>query len=162
MEALRELLAGAGFEQVQTLLQSGNVVFRTSERDTARIETRLEREAERKLGLATQFFVRTAAEWETIVARTPFPREAAEIPGYVHVMALKSAPSTKQWEALSGAIRGRERVRGDGRVAYLVYPDGVGRSKLTTALIEKNLGTRGTMRNWNTVSKLAGMLAAME
>lgn len=42
-----------------------------------------------------------------------------------------------------------------GRHAYIVYPDGIGRSKLTTALIEKHLGTRVTGRNWNTVRKLA-------
>jgi len=56
--------------------------------------------------------------------------------------------------ALQKAIVGREVVRAKARCAYIVYPDGVGRSKLTTALIEKKLGTRGTARNWNTVLKL--------
>jgi uncharacterized protein (DUF1697 family) len=141
---------------------AGNVVFRSGERDAGRLESRLEGEAARKLSLSTSFFVRSATEWNAIVARNPFPKEAAATPAYLQVMALKTAPSPSQWTALRAAIRGRERVHGDGRGAYLVYPDGVGRSKLTIALIEKNLGTRGTMRNWNTVTKLAGLAAAVE
>ena len=58
----------------------------------------------------------------------------------------------------STAIKGRERVRVAGRHAWLVYPDGVGRSKLTTAIIEAKLGARGTARNWNTVLKLRALL----
>jgi uncharacterized protein (DUF1697 family) len=49
---------------------------------------------------------------------------------------------------------GRERVAGDGSGIYVVYPDGAGRSKLTTALMERHLKTRVTGRNWNTVLKL--------
>ena len=64
-------------------------------------------------------------------------------------------------KALQQAIKGREVVRAKGRFAYIVYPDGIGRSKLTSALIEKMLGTRGTGRNWNTVLKLAALAAQM-
>jgi uncharacterized protein (DUF1697 family) len=60
-------------------------------------------------------------------------------------------------DALQKAIKGREVVRAVGRAAYLVYPDGVGRSKLTATLVEKHLGCRGTARNWNTVLKLDAM-----
>ena len=58
---------------------------------------------------------------------------------------------------LQKAIRDREQVRGEGREVYIAYPDGVGRSRLTMPMIEKKLGTRGTGRNWNTVTKLAAM-----
>ena len=63
-------------------------------------------------------------------------------------------------KALRAAIAGRERVEAVGAQAYLAYPDGIGRSRLTTASIERTLGTRGTARNWNTVVKLAVMLAS--
>jgi uncharacterized protein (DUF1697 family) len=62
--------------------------------------------------------------------------------------------------ALQKAIVGREIVRAQGRSAYIVYPDGIGRSKLTAAMIEKKLGTRGTGRNWNTVLKLAALASS--
>jgi len=51
-------------------------------------------------------------------------------------------------------------VHGDGQQAYIVYPDGIGRSRLTAALIERKLATRGTARNWNTVMKLAALAEA--
>jgi uncharacterized protein (DUF1697 family) len=57
-------------------------------------------------------------------------------------------------KALQGVIPGREEVRVDDRTAYFTYPDGIGRSKLTNALIERKLGARGTARNWNTVLKM--------
>jgi len=62
--------------------------------------------------------------------------------------------------ALQAAIKGREVVRAKGRHAYIVYPDGIGRSRLTNVMIEKKLGTRGTGRNWNTVLKLAALTGA--
>jgi uncharacterized protein (DUF1697 family) len=89
------------------------------------------------------------------VARNPFPAEAERDPAHLTVVFLKDAPKAKAVEALAAAIRGREVIQADGRHLYAYYPDGVGRSKLTHALIESKLGTRGTARNWNTVLKLA-------
>jgi uncharacterized protein (DUF1697 family) len=57
-------------------------------------------------------------------------------------------------------IPGREAIEAQGRELYITYPDGIGDSKLTNAVIERRLGVRGTARNWNTVTKLADMLAA--
>ena len=75
-------------------------------------------------------------------------------------MCLKKAPGASGVRALQAAITGRETMKAKGAHAYLYYPDGVGRSRLTTALIEKHLETRGTGRNWNTVLKLAALVGA--
>ena len=75
-------------------------------------------------------------------------------------MFLKDAPDREQVTALQKAITGREVVRAKGRHAYVVYPDGIGRSRLTSALIEKKLTTRGTGRNWNTVVKIGALAGA--
>ncbi|PYJ75629.1 MAG: hypothetical protein DME69_14645 [Verrucomicrobia bacterium] len=72
-------------------------------------------------------------------------------------MALKDAPKDTDVKALQAAITGREVVRAGGKHLYIVYPDGIGRSRLTNAVIDKLLGTRGTGRNWNTVLKLASL-----
>jgi uncharacterized protein (DUF1697 family) len=157
MTDLRELGCALGFSDVRTLLQSGNIVFRSQGRKPAALETLLESEAAKKLGLRTEFFVRSAGQWEEIVARSPFPEEAKRDPGHLLVMCLKAAPKATGVKSLRAAIPGREVVRAAGREAYLVYPDGIGRSRLTTALIEKHLGTSGTARNWNTVLKLEAL-----
>jgi len=157
MADLRQLLTHLGFTDARSLLQSGNLVFRTTGQTGVRLERLLEVEAAKRLELETRFFVRNAAEWKTIVARNPFREEATRDPSHLVVMFLKDAPAAKNVETLRAAIAGPELVRAEGRQAYLVYPDGIGRSRLTTALIERKLGTSGTGRNWNTVLKLAGL-----
>jgi len=155
MDALRELYKSLKLREPQTYVQSGNVVFRSSRKVGATLERALEREGEAQLGLRTDFHVRSLAEWESVIAANPFSDEARRDPAHLLVLALKAAPPAAAAAALHAAITGRERVRVDGRHAYLVYPDGVGRSRLTTALLDKHLGGRGTARNWNTVLKLA-------
>lgn len=161
MEALRATLTGMGLGEVRTLLQSGNFVFRTDRGDAAGIENRIEERLAKELSLSTDVFVRSAQEWNSVARENPFPQEASEDPGHLVVTVLKQAPTAEAWRALDAAIRGRERVRGVGRHAYIVYTDGIGRSRLTPVLIEKQLGTRGTSRNWNTVRKLAEAAAAL-
>ena len=160
MADLRELLTELGFLDARSLLQSGNLVFRSDGQKSAQLERLLEAETEKRLGVQSDFFVRTADEWRALVARNPFRKEAKGDPAHLLVMLLKDAPDAKNVKALQAAITGREIVRADGRQAYIVYPDGVGRSRLTNALIERKLGTRGTARNWNTVLKVADLLSA--
>lgn len=156
MSDLRDVLIALGLRDARTLLQSGNVVFRT-DIAAAKLEGLLLDAASKRLGVKIDFFVRTAKEWKGIVAANPFQDEARHDPSHLVVMVLKDAPEAEAVTALRKAIKGREVVRAKGREAYITYPDGIGRSRLTTALIEQKLGTRGTARNWNTVLKLAAL-----
>jgi uncharacterized protein (DUF1697 family) len=148
MAELRALFDALGFPGAKTLLQSGNVVFDARGADAA-LEARLETAFEARFGFAADFIVRSAAEWGGAIAANPFPAEARADPAHLLMMPLKGPPS--------GALDwpGPERIEIRGRDAYLVYPQGIGRSKLTVARIEKALGVRGTGRNWATVLKLA-------
>lgn len=157
MAALRDMLTGLGLTKVRSLLQSGNLVFDSQGHSPAHLETLLEQAARDRLRLDTAFFVRTAKEWAEIVAGNPFPREAKRDPARLVLLCLRVAPDRKQVAGLERAIAGRETVRAIGRQLYAVYPDGIGRSKLTNALIERKLDTQGTARNWNTVLKLASI-----
>jgi len=162
MVVLRTMLGELGFPDARTLLHSGNLVFEGGSKNCAALETLLERETERRLKVRTDYLLRTADEWCSIVANNPFPDEARDDPSHLVVMPLKSTPTKSDVGALVSAIKGRERCRARGRELYLVYPDGIGRSKLTMSLIERTLRTRGTGRNWNTVLKLLAMLQADE
>jgi len=108
----------------------------------------------------TAFFVRSAEDWKALIAANPFPDEARNDPGRLLMLCLKAAPERSAVTALQDAIVGREIVKAKGPQAYIVYPDGQGRSRLTTVLIEKKLGTRATGRNWNTVLKLNALADA--
>lgn len=160
MADLRQFFIGLGFGDAQTLLQSGNVVFSGGSKATAALEQTFEREARTQLGLDTDFFVRTGREWRELVDANPFPKEAKSDPGHLVAVVVREAIDPSTAAALQKAIPGRERVAARGRCLYIVYPDGIGRSKLTPALMGKHIRTRGTARNWNTVLKLAALTAS--
>ena len=160
MAVLRNAVAGLGYTRVRSLLQTGNLVFDANSNDTMALEARLAREMERVLGLTTTFFVRDCATWDVIVAQNPFPQSAADDPSHLLVMTCPMTPAPAAVEALRSAIVGREVVAVGDRCLYLVYPDGIGRSKLTNAMIERKLGLQGTARNWNTVLKIQAMARA--
>ena len=159
MADLRAMMERGGFENVQTLLQSGNVVFAAGRRAPASIEKTLEAAFAKRFGFASDHFIRSGAELQSVIAGNPFPKEASADPGHLLVVFLKDDATPAAVKEMQAAIKGREIVCAKGRHAYIYYPDGVGRSKLTAALIEKHLGCRGTARNWNTVLKLAAAVA---
>lgn len=158
MANLREMLEGLGFADVKSLLQSGNLVFRSNRLAGSPLESKLEAETAKRLKITCDYFVRAADELAKVVALNPFPDEAERDPRHLVVMFLKAAASPEAVKSLAAAIRGPEVVRAIGKQLYIVYPAGIGRSKLANALIEKRLCSRGTGRNWNTVLKLAALV----
>jgi uncharacterized protein (DUF1697 family) len=156
MADLRAALTRMGFSGVTTVLQSGNVVFQGAAIKTSSLETRVEKEIEKRLGLKADVHVRTAAEWLDVVAANPFTAEAKRDPGHLLVTFFRAPLDTSRVDALNAAITGPEIARADGRHLYMVFPDGIGNSK-AAPLVEKLLGARGTARNWNTVTKLAAL-----
>ncbi len=158
MADLRRFFVTLGYPDTQTLLQSGNVVFRAPARSTTGLERLLETEAAARLRIDTDFMIRTAAEWRALVAANPFSAAARDDPARLLVMFLKASPAPNQVKALRAAITGREEVRVKGKQAYVTFPDGSGKSKLTNAVLERALGSSSTGRNWNTVLKLAALV----
>ncbi|MGI0131872.1 MAG: DUF1697 domain-containing protein [Thermoplasmata archaeon] len=155
MADLRAMATRLGFTSVTTLLQSGNLVFGWEKaRDEELLERRIETATAETFGITTDVHVRRAEAWAEVVENNPFGREAKEDPAHLVVVVVRSALKPGRVAELERRITGRERIRSGGRHLYIVYPDGIGRSKLTTALIDAGLGVRGTARNWNTVGKI--------
>jgi len=161
MADLRELVTRLGFDDGQSLLNSGNLVFRARAKSPADLERVLETETKKRLGIETQYFVRTVDQWKDVIAKNPMRKEAASDPGHLVVSCLRDAPDLEAAKALDAAIPGREIARVVGHQVYIYYPDGIGPSKLTGTIIDRALGTRGTARNWNTVMKLGGLVEKM-
>jgi len=158
MAELRAALEGLCCTDVRTLLQSGNAVFRTGARSAASLERVLQAAVHERCGVDADCFCRDAAAWDALIAANPFRAEAKRDPARLALLLLDRPPAPRQVQALRAAIVGRERIEASGRELYAVYPDGMGKSRLTLPLIEKSLGTRGTARNWNTVLKVAELL----
>ncbi|MBM3772074.1 MAG: DUF1697 domain-containing protein [Acidimicrobiia bacterium] len=157
MADLRACLERLELSNSRTLLHSGNAMFRSRLSPSA-LESRLEAETRMRLSVDTSVPVRTAAEWTAIVDANPYRHEAVDDPSHLLVMCLKSDPKPGAENVLRPLIKGRERFHLEDRQAYVVYPDGIGRSPLTMAVVEKALGVVGTARNWNTVMKLQELL----
>jgi uncharacterized protein (DUF1697 family) len=157
MADLKALVDDLGYRETRTVLQSGNVIFRGGRHNPAQIEQRLETALRGRHALESAVFVRSTAEWDEVVSANPFPGEAKSDPAHLVLMLLKATPAAAAVERLQAAITGPEVVRAAERRLYITYPEGIGRSKLTNAVIERTLGTAGTARNWNTVLKLAAL-----
>lgn len=156
MADLRAVLTKMGFQDVQTLLQSGNVVFSGPKKSPAALERELEAALEKALGLTIDFHVRTADEWRKVIDANPFAAEAKRDPARFVVTCYKSVIDPAKVKVAQAAITGREKLRADGRHLYMTFPDGQGNSK-AGVIVGKQLGP-GTARNWNTVLKLAALL----
>jgi uncharacterized protein (DUF1697 family) len=146
MADLRDLCTSLGFANVRTLLQSGNVVFESKRKPT---EKQIAEAINAASGLNVKVMLRNEAELRSVVERNPFM--PVREPGHLLVVFLAGEPTGKL------TYSGPEAYRVDGRELYVDYVNGVGRSKLTNALIERQLGVAGTARNWNTVTKLLAM-----
>jgi uncharacterized protein (DUF1697 family) len=150
MKDLAELLRGLKFRDVRTYIQSGNAVFAsagTAGSLAARIGTAVER----------QFDFRPYVVLLEVraVAKNPFP-EGEATPTSLHLWFLEERPAAAGPAALEACRAASERFALHGKVLYLHAPEGFGTSKLA-ARAEKALGTRGTARNWRTVTTLLAM-----
>ena len=164
MEALRRVYESLGLADVRTLLHSGNVVFRSSLEDRQALVKRITQEIERQLHLKVDVILRTLAEVATIVERGPVLSPRADSRKLL-VMFLSAVPDAAAQAALVKWHKSKElkeMVELRGPEIYLYYPDGVGRSKLTSGVIEGKLDTSGTARNWNTLVKLVEVGRALE
>ena len=152
MADLRELLAGHGYEDVRTHLQSGNVVL-TSKLPAERLTRKLERELEAGLGFEIEVIVRTRAELARVIARNPFGKVATDPSRYL-VTFLGAKPPTKLVRELRAADVAPEQVVVSGREIYSWHPDGLQRSPLAKLLAKTAAKASATNRNWRTVTKL--------
>jgi len=159
MATLVELFAAAGCTDVRTYIQSGNVVFAASAKTAARVGGAVTKAIERELGLAVPLVLRSAAELAAAAARNPYLERGVD-PDELHLAFLADPPDKKQAAALDPRRSPGDAFVLRGRELYLHLPNGVARTKLTNAYLDKTLGTVSTVRNWRTVLKLVELAGA--
>jgi uncharacterized protein (DUF1697 family) len=156
MADLRACAEGAGFADVATHIQTGNLLLGTSMRSAEKVARALEEAVAADLGFRTAAMVRTAAQLTAALDERPFPDAD---PAALHIAFLREAPPSAKAEALV-APDGPDELAVIGREVHLHYPRGMGRSKLTGALIEKALGVPATARRRTVVERLRDLLLA--
>jgi uncharacterized protein (DUF1697 family) len=155
MPALRELLTAAGFKDVRTYVQSGNVVL-GSGASPENVARKCAQAISSELGLEIDVVVRTRDELAEVVARNPL-KEIAANPKRYQVSFLSAELADDVVAKLESVRVEPERFTVIGREVYAWHPDGVARSKLWTSLAGKGLGVTATSRNWTTVTTLLSM-----
>ena len=152
MPELREALEDAGYDDVRTYLQSGNVVL-TSTASAKKVARDCERLIADRFGLEIAVVARTRSELAKVAKRNPLKRVAKD-PKRYQVSFLETKPAAKVVRELEDVAAHEEEVVSIGREIYAWHPAGVARSKLWAKLAGKNLGVTATARNWTTVEKL--------
>jgi uncharacterized protein (DUF1697 family) len=155
MPKLRDALSEGGFDEVQTYLQSGNVVL-SSRAAPDRVAQKCERLIEERFGLEIAVVVRTRAELARVVKRDPLG-DVATNPKRYQVSFLAAKPGREIVRKLEAAVADGERFVAIGRELYAWHPKGVARSHLWTMLAGKGLGVTATARNWTTVTNLLAL-----
>lgn len=161
MDALRALYESLGLKNVQTYVQSGNVVFTTDKHSLDQLAKEIEDAIERQFGFRSSIILRTAAEMREVIRKNPFASRQDIEPGKLHVTFLSSDPGQDARErVLAMKIDPEELVFGI-REHYIYFPNGAGQSKVPAAM-ERALKTPGTARNWNSVTKMLEMAEKLE
>lgn len=157
MGDLRALAESIGFRDAATHLQSGNLVYGTALGPEG-AAARLERAIEGRFGFAVDVVARTAAQWRALARSNPFRAAAAKEPERLLLVLTKSPPDAAGVEALAARAGAGEAVAAAGGGVWIHYGRGVGRSKLTPALLDRLLGSPATGRNAKTVAALERLL----
>ena len=152
MKELVALFVEAGCTEVATYIQSGNVVFRARPGALKSLPAKLEGAVRARFGLTVPVVVRTGAELRRAMTENPFL--AREDPAHLHVAFLAHVPTAARVAAVDEKRSPGDRFAVVGKDLFLCLPNGVGKTKLTNAYLDRALGTTSTVRNWRTVGKL--------
>jgi uncharacterized protein (DUF1697 family) len=162
MEDLRALYESLRLRGAQSYVQSGNIVFKTDEKDSVKLAKRIEAAIAKKFGFQTNVILRSGAELRDVVARNPFAKRRGIEPGKLLVTFLDGDPGEEARVKVRAIKCAPDELFIDGREAYIYFPNGMGRPTLSWATIPKTLKVSGTGRHWNSVVKLLEMAEQME
>jgi uncharacterized protein (DUF1697 family) len=161
MDVLRALYESLKLDSPRTYVQSGNVIFRTREKNSAALAKKIQTAIERKFGFRPEVILRTTGEMRTAIAASPFAGRNLE-PGKTVMTFLAGDARLEAANELLALKNFPEELHLLGRELHIYFPDGMGKSKLPWPKIEKLLATPGTARNWNSVTRMLAMAEEME
>lgn len=151
MEDLKRLFESLGLANVQTFIQSGNVVFDYEDEPTTALEKQIEGELENMLGYEVDIFLRTIQEVSAIANQKLYKPQGAET---LHIAFLNAAPNKKAQQALMDFNSKADDFKVKGREIYNLRRDRE-RSVFSNNFIEKLFNVPATTRNWTTIRKIA-------
>lgn len=158
MPRLRELLTGAGFTDVRTYVNSGNVVLGSRLRSPEKVGAAVRAVVAEHFAVDTPVVVRTGAQLAEVLAWNPFPDAAAERPELTMVVHLTAEPDPAAVQAALAVDVAPHALAVRGLEAVVAYADGTQDRRTEAAM--KKLGVDGTARNWRTLTALVDLTRA--
>ena len=157
MDALRHMYEALGFEQVQSYLQSGNVIFQAAEINTLELAERITAQIANTFGFDVVVLVLTTETLREIIQNSPFAGDATKDNANCYVTYLERLSTSGAVESITSKALPEEKICFTDRAVYLYCPKGYGTSKLSNNLIESKMKVRATTRNWKTTVELMRM-----
>jgi len=151
MSDLKETFQSLGLENVETFIQSGNVIFDSKTSSPASLEKKIENQLEKALGYRVEIFLRTMREVAVIASKGPYSPKDGET---VHVVLLNEKPDTQKQKALMSYKSKADDFTVKGREVFNLRRDR-NKSVFSNNFIEKVLGVPATSRNLTTIRKIA-------
>ncbi len=157
MKRLAEIVSALGFEDVRTHLQSGNVVFTSDDDFETHIASTIEAAIEQAVGFRPKVILRSKTEIDAVFDANPLLTPATN-PSRLITVFFHDQPAPDGVAKLDHAKFPEETFVVADREMYVLYGDGMARSKFNPSYYERLLGAAGTARNWNTVAKVRALL----
>ncbi len=161
MEVLRGLCQGLGFRNVETYVQSGNIVFQALLENPEAISKRIGETVLRPFGFDTPVIVRTSKEMRNVIGNNPFLKEKGIDSSKLHVTFLSETAQKGSEKKLETLATNPDRFYPASHEIYLYCPGGYGRTRLSNNAIEKALSIEATTRNWKTTNTLFEMVSKL-
>jgi uncharacterized protein (DUF1697 family) len=153
MNDLKKLFEDAGFTNVQTYIQSGNVIFESKNTDIKFMKNKIEKKIKEKYKFDVEVFIKTNLELKNVRDENPFIKKKKDIER-LYITFLSEQPNSVNISKINETNYSPEEFIIDDNVIYLYFPNGSGRAKLNNNFFEKKLQVSATTRNWNTVNML--------
>lgn len=162
MDALRAMYESLKLEDPRSYVQSGNVIFRTKEKNSPQLAKKIQSAIQKKFGCCPEVILRTTEEMRKAIAANPFPERTKAEPSKVLLTFLAAEPPPEAEANLANLKRFPEELRLNGRELYIYFPNGAGKSKLPWSSVDKLVKVTGTARNWNSVQAMLEIAEEME
>lgn len=157
MVDLRAHLAELPFENIQTYIQSGNIIFEHLPADHAVLEQMIHDKIQEKYGFDVPVLIKTAEELNHVLTHVPFEEEIESEPKKIYFTFLDEEASPDRIETLAEVNYHPEKYVIEGKNIYFYSPTGYGRAKMSNNFFEKKLKVSATTRNLRTTRILFEM-----
>ena len=157
MDALRATLVNVGLQDVQTYIQSGNVVFKYDDVAVEFLQKLIEDSIFENFGFQPPVFVIECSQLESIYNQNPYLKAYPDQLDKLHITFLSAVPLADITEHLKTSTYSPDDFSIVGNAVYLYCPEGYGKTKLTNTFFEKKLKLQATTRNLNTIHQLLSM-----